>query len=459
MMRRHGSEEVSTSELFEALQPTASPEQRARIERQLEESSPGVARPRVEVERLERVLAAWRAIEAPDATAEHDDALVGRALAEAAWLPRRRGPLYAAMSIVAVGSVAAWLLLVFAPARQARTAAVAATIEAGPSWGALALSEGTDLVAGEGQALSLRLGQAMRITLQPEARISLEHSRLRLKQVLVRSGAALVAVHGRSRDEAVRVRTPHGIVRVTGTVFSVTVGEHSTRVAVLEGHTLFVTPDGRRQAIAAGSMLTATKAGLALELMDAAAYALFRRVPRSGQLARGAAVATSSGEPAAATSAAPPLAAQASAMPTAAPSSRAATRAAAAPAVRPRTGVPSDRADAEASGSALAGGEGRGAPDPVLLDYQRAERAIARGDAASAVRLLEGVTLADSRHPLAQTALYELARVHEQMLSDPQAALAAYRQYLQLGPTTPLFIEARQAVRRITALLARPVPR
>lgn len=336
---------------------------------------------RAEVESLRGALAAMRETPAtvPALDSAATDRMIGLALA-AVEVPVTRGaPRRWSRPRLALAAAAAVVLVVSVllggrnwRADGGESVAVVVSASGGPEL--FRLAEGGRFEGSEDGALALVVGP-MRVASLAGARVTVVRARARNKELLLEAGTVRVEVHGRAPDERIAIRTPHGTIQVTGTVFTVTLSERGMRLAVEEGRTRFVDAAGE-VFVSAGGVLTVREGVRTLN-------------PLPQGLATSASPAAT--EP-------PPLERIAAAVATATPASP--------------------------------------APDDDDSSYAAAERELRSGHPDVAARLFEEI--ASGQTAFASIALFELARLRENALADPRGAADAYRRYLALdGPLAP----------------------
>lgn len=195
----------------------------------------------------ERALATARAAEPPALDDARLDAMIRTALvarrvpAEAPAIPARRvpwGPL-----ALAVAAALGLLVLARPDAEPARPKAAAPREHAAPSPSLVELADGDRLTTTAGTEYTLEGSTTDRL-------------------VDVRGGALLVDARARGEDEALRVRTPFGEVRVVGTVFSVRVDDDRTVVRVFEGRVV-VQSESQAVILGAGGTVSLSVDGFA----------------------------------------------------------------------------------------------------------------------------------------------------------------------------------------------------
>ncbi|MBK8482580.1 MAG: FecR domain-containing protein [Proteobacteria bacterium] len=363
-----------------------------------------------------RALEQARAQPAPATlTRRRANLLIGRACDELvpARVPRRWAPAIALLVASVVGvtlaSRALWTSLQrHQPRSEEQRLAVALGGAARPAR-RLAVREQRAVIAEGARSLGFALGHSVRVAFRANARIAVIHSSAKKKRIAVEQGVAVVAVHGRALDEVVRVETPAGAVHVTGTVFFVAVDGESTRVGVQEGATRFVLPSGEAHAIQAGQQLRISGGRISLSALRRDDHALFASFPELTSRAPG-------------------------------PGRTRATQGRTTPAnSSPSTSAEAVPADAPAVAGEL---------------YLQSELALAQHRPKDAAARLEALIARFPETPWAQLALFDLARLRETELADPDGATRAYQRYLELGAKAPLHREARHALDR---LRARPV--
>lgn len=95
-----------------------------------------------------------------------------------------------------------------------------------------------------------------RLSVAPNTQFQVLAANEETRSLSLRSGQLLVEARRGVGSEGFRVETPHATVTTLGTVFSVDVGEHGTRVDVFEGRVLFEDGAGQKE-IAAGEQAVA----------------------------------------------------------------------------------------------------------------------------------------------------------------------------------------------------------
>jgi ferric-dicitrate binding protein FerR (iron transport regulator) len=344
-----------------------------------------------EISRLRRALEQYREQSRRAAAVDPAlaDALIQRACDEVPRIPRRP------WSVLALVATALLTLLVVGtlqlqPSREtARSTRTSQTVgvrdtRTGEDY---PVAERTALETDPRQTLDLRIGASTQVTIRPNSRLRIRHRRRQRKTIAIDRGSAVVAVHGRAPAEQIRVETPRGTVEVTGTVFWVSVAEETTRVAVTEGKTRFVTFDGRVTVVGTRQELVISSRVMELKSLEPAVAAGPTKPP-------------------------------------------------------PATPAPGGEAPI-ALDTAVAT-----EPGPEVL-YRRAERAMATGQLRRATRLLGRLVNQQRNTPLAALALFEQATILEHRLRDEAAAARAYCDYLGLGRRARLRHEAREALRRL----------
>jgi len=318
-----------------------------------------------------------------------------------------------------------------------RAAATFIRHEAGETVGRGAIEEGTMLETDSGERVEVRVADA-RVDVTPGSTVRFDRVDGRRVEVYLSRGSVDVELHPlRTGDQTLRVTTDLAHVDVVGTVFSVAVdAEGDTEVSTVEG-TVRVTAraGGAPRLVEAGEELTIAADEAAIREADEA-------TELGGLVQDPASLGAAAGTPAA-NDTVPPGEPQ-----------------------EHRDYAEGEEAPAPAEGSVSAD-----APPSISDRLGQAEAALDRGDHRGGRRILEAVASRRSRaghqvraHTLiaesftaqrdfpsavaayrraadvggqsmgAQNALFAMGRLLERQMHDPEAAKAAYQDYLVLAP-------------------------